>query len=296
MEQRILGTTLPVLEFRLDPGDVIVSVAGELAWKSPSVAMRSSTAVAGSGGLFGLVRRVAGGGSLFMTEFSPVDSPGLLAFATKVPGAILPVEISPGKAAVVNRHGFLCATRGVEVGVALQLKLGAGIFGGEGFVLQKVSGLGQAWIGLSGEVVTYDLEPGQSLRVHPGHVGMFEESVQLDVTLIRGIRNMLFGGDGIFLCHLTGPGRVWLQSLPVPDFAHAIAPYLPQDRLDAINEEHEEWPAEEGLAVADVVEDGEAAVDADGGTGDQVDQDDFHEGDAESTTEEGAFEETAEAS
>jgi uncharacterized protein (AIM24 family) len=110
--------------------------------------------------------------------------------------------------------------------MAFQQSLGAGIFGGDGFVLQKLSGAGQAWIELSGEVVPYTLKAGETLRVHPGHVGMFDASIQFEITRIKGIRNMLFGGDGIFLAALTGPGRIWLQSLPISNLAHALSPYL----------------------------------------------------------------------
>jgi uncharacterized protein (AIM24 family) len=116
----------------------------------------------------------------------------------------------------------------VELNVGFQQSLGAGIFGGDGFLLQKVSGTGHAWIELDGEVVTYDLKPGETLRVHPGHVGMFQESVSFQITRVPGIKNMLFGGDGIFLAALTGPGRVWLQSLPLSNLAHALQPYLPR--------------------------------------------------------------------
>jgi uncharacterized protein (AIM24 family) len=127
---------------------------------------------------------------------------------------------------MIHRHGFLCSTPGVELGVGFQQSLGAGIFGGDGFLLQKMGGVCQAWVELDGEVVTYDLGQGETMRVHPGHVGMFEDTVQFQITRIRGIRNMLFGGDGIFLAALTGPGRIWLQSLPLSNLAHALRPYL----------------------------------------------------------------------
>ena len=227
MNHRILGTTLPVLELQLQPGESVVSVSGELSWMSQSIDMHTSTGVGGGGGgLMGMFKRVAGGGSLFMTEYTAQGSPGLLAFATRVPGHILPIEVSPSQVFMVHRHGFLCGTRGVEVSVGFQQSLGAGIFGGDGFLLQKLVGQGQAWVELDGEVVPYDLGPGETLRVHPGHVGMFEASVNFSITRIAGIRNMLFGGDGIFLAALTGPGRVWLQSLPLANLAHALAPYL----------------------------------------------------------------------
>lgn len=176
--------------------------------------------------MFGAFKRVAGGASLFMSEFTAQGASGVVGFATKVPGSILPVTVQPGQEFMIHRHGFLAATPDVNLSVGFQQSLGAGIFGGDGFRLQRLAGPCQAWIELSGEVVTYDLAPGDTLRVHPGHVGMFESRVSFEITRIKGIKNMLFGGDGIFLAALTGPGRVWLQSLPLPNLAHALAPYL----------------------------------------------------------------------
>ena len=151
---------------------------------------------------------------------------GEVAFATKIPGHILPVEVSPGHEYFIHRHGFVCATPAINLGVGFQQSLGAGIFGGDGFLLQKVSGVGTAWLELGGETVVRDLRPGETLRVHPGHVGAFQAGVNFDITRIQGIRNMFFGGDGIFLATLTGPGRVWLQTLPLANLAHALQPYL----------------------------------------------------------------------
>lgn len=201
--------------------------AGELSWISSTVRLRTSTQLGGAKGLFGVLKRVAGGGSLFMTEYSADGGSGLVAFATKVPGQILPIEVQLGQGYMIHRTGFVCATSTVEVSVGFQRRLGAGIFGGDGFVLQKVAGSGQAWVELDGEVITYDLKAGETLRVHPGHVGMFEHQVGFDITMLPGIKNVLFGGDGLFLAALTGPGRVWLQSLPLSNLAHALAPYLP---------------------------------------------------------------------
>jgi uncharacterized protein (TIGR00266 family) len=225
MNHRIIGTTLPVLELQLQPGESIVAVSGELSWMSHSIQLRTTTQ-AGGGGFLGVLKRVTGGGSIFMTEYSAHGEPGLLAFATRVPGHILPVEVGPNKTYMIHRHGFLCSTPGVELGVAFQQSLGAGIFGGDGFLLQRLSGSCHAWIELDGEVVTYDLRAGETMRIHPGHVGIFEATVQFQITRIQGVRNMLFGGDGIFLAALTGPGRIWLQSLPLSNLAHALSPYL----------------------------------------------------------------------
>ena len=164
---------------------------------------------------------------MFMTQYTAVGSPGLLAFATRVPGHILPVKVRPNEIYMIHRHGFLCATPGVELSVGFQQSLGAGIFGGDGFLLQKLAGNCDAFIELDGEVVPYELAAGETMRVHPGHVGMFEAGVRFEITRIKGIKNMLFGGDGIFLAALTGPGKIWLQSLPLSNLAHALAPYLP---------------------------------------------------------------------
>jgi uncharacterized protein (AIM24 family) len=162
-----------------------------------------------------------------MTEYRAYGAPGELAFATKVPGHILPVPVGNGYEYMVHRHGFICGTPEIQIGFGFQQSLGAGIFGGDGFVLQHVGGTGTAWIELSGEVVTKDLRPGETLRVHPGHVGAFQNGVSFEIARIPGIRNMIFGGDGIFLAALTGPGRVWLQSLPISRLAHALREYLP---------------------------------------------------------------------
>ena len=228
MDHKILGTTLPVLELQLQPGESVVAVSGELSWMSASIDLQTTTG-ASSGGFGGLFKRVVGGGSIFMTKYTAQGAPGMVAFATKMPGHILPVEVGRGADYLIHRHGFLCGTDGIELGLGFQQSLGAGIFGGDGFLLQKVSGAGQAWIELDGEVIPYTLGAGESLRVHPGHVGMFDATVSFGITRIRGIRNMLFGGDGIFLAELTGPGRVWLQSLPLSNLAHALSPYLGGD-------------------------------------------------------------------
>lgn len=230
METKISGTTLPVLEVVLDPGEKIIAETGQLSWMTDSIALHTTTATGGAGGIWGAVTRAIGGGGLFMTEFSAPAQRGMVAFAAKVPGAILPLDLAHGRSYMVHRHGFLCGTDGVSLSVGFQRSLGAGLFGGDGFILQKVTGPGSAWVELGGEIVTYDLPPGGVLKVHPGHVGMFEDSVSFDVTLMRGIRNALFGGDGLFLAQLTGPGRVWLQTLTMPNLAHALSPYFSGER------------------------------------------------------------------
>jgi uncharacterized protein (TIGR00266 family) len=227
MQATIQGTVMPVLDVQLDPGDSVFSESGELSWMTASIQMTTHTQMGGGGGLFGAFKRVAGGGSLFMTEYRAMQYPGEVAFATKVPGHIVPVELTPGAEYMVHRHGFLCATPQVTIGIGFQQSLGAGIFGGNGFVLQRVGGQGTAWLELSGELIQKNLAPGELLRVHPGHVGAFQASVGFQITMVPGIKNMIFGGDGIFLAELRGPGSVWLQTLPISRLAHQIGEYLP---------------------------------------------------------------------
>jgi uncharacterized protein (AIM24 family) len=146
----------------------------------------------------------------------------------------VPVEVGAGREYMIHRHGFLCSTPRVQIGVGFQQSLGAGIFGGDGFRLQHLSGEGTAWLELSGELVTKELQAGETLRVHPGHVGAFQSSVSFKITTVPGIKNKIFGGDGIFLAALTGPGKVWLQTLPISKLAHALVEYMPRgDRVES---------------------------------------------------------------
>lgn len=227
MQTRIQGTVMPVLEVQLDRDESVFAESGELSWMTSSIQMTTHTQFGGGGGLMGMFKRAVGGGSFFMTEYRAAQVPGEVAFATKVPGHIVPVSVNPGNEYMVHRHGFLCATPQVTIGVGFQQSLGAGIFGGDGFMLQKVGGTGTAWLELSGELIRKDLAPGETLRVHPGHVGAFHASVSFQITTVPGIKNAIFGGDGIFLAALTGPGTVWLQTLPLARLAHKIAEYLP---------------------------------------------------------------------
>ncbi len=231
MQTRIQGTTMPVLDVLLDPNESVYSESGELSWMTGSIQMATHTQMGGGGGLFGVLKRVAGGGSIFMTEYRAYQYPGEVSFATKVPGHIVPVELGRGLEYMVHRHGFLCATPQVTIGVGFQQSLGAGIFGGDGFLLQKIGGVGMAWLELSGEMIVKNLVPGETLRVHPGHVGAFQTSVGFQITMVPGIKNMIFGGDGLFLAALTGPGQIWLQTLPISRLAHQIGEYLPQGEV-----------------------------------------------------------------
>jgi uncharacterized protein (AIM24 family) len=224
MQAEIKGSTMPILEVSLQQGEYVVTPHGELAWMTTSIQMsQTMNTGGGGGGLMGGLKRMVGGGGLFLTRY---DGPGSISFAAKVPGHIVPVDISGGHSYLVHRHGWMCGTPGITPSVALQQSFRGGLYGGEGFVLQKLDGDGRAWVELGGEVTSYDLPPGQTVLVHPGHIGMFQGTVQFSITRIQGIRNMMFGGDGLHLVALTGPGRVWLQSMPLAMLAHALAPYL----------------------------------------------------------------------
>lgn len=229
MKTKITGTTLPVLEIALDRGDKIVAEPGEFSWMTGGVELNTTAMAAGAKGIFGVLSRAIAGGGMFMTEYTANYAPGTIAFAAKVPGQIQQVDVAPGAGYFIHRHGFLCATQGVELSMGMQRSLGAGIFGGNGFVLQRLAGNCSAWVELGGEIVTYDLAPGETISVHPGHIGMFEDRVTFDITIMKGVMNALFGGDGLFIARLTGPGRVWLQTLTMPNLAHALAPYFGRD-------------------------------------------------------------------
>ena len=224
MQADIKGTTMPVLEVTVQPGEQLISTHGELSWMTANIRMSQTT----GGGFMRGLKRALGGGGIFLTRFEAVGGAGMIAFAAKVPGHIVPIDILPGQAFLVHRHGWLCGTAGIAASIGLQQSFRGGLWGGDGFLLQRLEGEGRAWIELSGELVHYTLGPGQTLMVHPGHVGMFEASVQFTITRVPGIANKLFGEDGFYLVALTGPGQVWLQSMPLPNLAHALAPYIAQ--------------------------------------------------------------------
>lgn len=225
MQAEIKGSTMPILEVTLQQGESVVTPHGELAWMTTGIQMSQTmgTGGQGGGGLMGGLKRMMGGGGLFLTNY---QGPGSISFAAKVPGHIVPVDINAGHTYLVHRHGWLAGTPGIRPSVAMQQSFRGGLYGGEGFLLQKLDGEGRAWVELGGEVTSYDLPPGQTVLVHPGHIGMFQGTVQFTIQRMRGIANMFFGGDGLHLVALTGPGRVWLQSMPVPLLAHALSPYL----------------------------------------------------------------------
>ncbi len=226
MDFEITGPTTPVLTVTLASGEAVVAESGELSWLTGDVNLETGRNVGmQQGGFLKAAKRALGGGTFFMTRYSTAST-GSVAFAAKAPGEIREVGLDGSREFVVHRHGFVCCEEGVELSVFVQQQLGVGVFGREGFFLQRLSGKGRAFVELHGQVVPFELGDGQELRVHPGHIGLFESTVRLDLTTVPGIRNKLFGGDGIFLARLTGPGHVWLQSITLAGLAHALQPYI----------------------------------------------------------------------
>jgi uncharacterized protein (TIGR00266 family) len=222
MHYKLSGTVMQTLSLDLMPGEVVYSQTNCMCWMNDAIEMNTNT----GGGLFAGLKRTFAGGSLFVTEFTARGA-GHVAFAPRFPGTIRPIRLDAGQAIICRKETFLCAEKSVALEIAWQRRLGAGFFGGEGFILQKLTGPGTAFLDLSGEVVEKDLAPGERLLVHAGHVGMIDPSIDFDIRMVRGVRNILFGGEGLFLATLTGPGHAVLQSMPIINLAEEIGRYLP---------------------------------------------------------------------
>ncbi len=224
MQYEINGTTMQTVSIDLAPGEQVYSQTSTMAWMSDSIDMDTHT----GGGLFAGIKRSLSGGSLFVTSFT-ARSGGNIAFASKFPGTIMPVTLKDGESLLCRQETFLCAEKSVGLDIAWQKRLGAGFFAGEGFILQRVTGPGTVWLDLAGELVVKDLQPGERLLVHAGHIGVQNPTVTTDIQMVGGVKNLLFGGEGLFLATLTGPGRIWLQSMPMMNLAESIASYLPMN-------------------------------------------------------------------
>jgi uncharacterized protein (TIGR00266 family) len=222
MRYEISGTTMQTVSIDLDRGERLYSQTHSMAWMTDTIRMDTHT----GGGLFAGLKRAMSGGGLFITEFI-ADMGGHVAFAPRFPGQIIARKLQPGESLICRKETFLCAEMSVTLDIAFQQRLGAGFFAGEGFILQRVTGPGTVFLDLSGEVVEKTLAPGERLLVHAGHIGVQEPTVNTSIQMMRGFRNMLFGGEGLFLATLTGPGRIWLQSMPILNLAEEIARYMP---------------------------------------------------------------------
>ena len=221
---RIEGTTLPVLIVNLRPGERIYSSAGGMSWMSQQVEMDTNT----GGGLGKMFKRALSGESLFVVDFYVNGGEGEVAFAAEFPGQIVELDLANGQEIIVQKDAFMCAEKEVDLDMHFRKRLGAGLFGGEGFILQKLTGPGMAFVNFDGEIVKKTLAAGEVLRVDTGHVAMFEPTVDFDVEMVKGFRNILLGGEGLFLATLRGPGAVWLQTMPMSKLAQRIAQFMPQ--------------------------------------------------------------------
>lgn len=223
MKYELHGTTLQTLDITLSQGESVYTESGGMAWMTGDIEMSTNT----RGGLMkGLARSLAGE-SLFLTTYTCTGPGGLITFTPEAPGSIIPVELAAGQSRICQKDAFMVAEESVELEVHFRRKLGTGLFGGEGFILQKLTGPGMAWVEIAGELRSYKLKPGQTMKVDPGHIAMYEPTVDYDINRVKGVRNILFGGEGLFLATLTGPGRIWLQSLPLANLASKIAQYIP---------------------------------------------------------------------
>ena len=223
MKYEIQGGSLPVVVCEVENGETLITERGSMSWMSPNMQMETSS----GGGLGRALGRMFAGDSLFLNRYTARGGTGMIAFASSFPGSIRAFEIGPGREMILQKRGFLAAEESVNLSVHFQKKLGAGIFGGEGFIMQRVSGQGIVFAEFDGHVVEYDLRPGQSIIVDTGYLAAMEPTCSMDIQTVPGVKNMLFGGEGIFNTVITGPGRIWLQSMPVYAVANAIRPYIP---------------------------------------------------------------------
>ena len=223
LKYHILGTVQQTLVTELQPNQVVYSDTGAMSWMTSTISMSTKA----SGGLGGMLKRAVSGATALIIDFVATGAPGQAAFSTDFPGKVLPVELDAGKSVIMHKHAFLCAEKSVGLDIFFTRKFGAGMFGGEGFVLQKLTGPGMVFAELDGDAVEYHLQPGQVMRVEPGHIAMFEDTVSFDVEMVKGMTNILFGGEGLFLGTLKGPGRIWLHSMTVSKMAHRIVEYIP---------------------------------------------------------------------
>ena len=222
MKYNIQGEPMPVVICHLEAGESMITERGSMVWMSGN--MRMETQTGGLGKAFG---RLFSGESIFQNTYTAVGGPGMIAFASSFPGTIRAVEITPSMPVIAQKSAFLAATPGVELSVHFQKKFGTGLFGGEGFIMQRLSGHGMAFLEIDGSAVEYSLAPGQQLIVDTGNLAMVDAPCQIDIQTVKGAKNVLFGGEGLFNTVVTGPGRVVLQTMALPAFASALIPYLP---------------------------------------------------------------------
>lgn len=222
MKYEIKGDTLPVVICQLEAGERMITEGGSMAWMSPNMHMETS----GGGGIGKALGRMFAGENIFQNIYTAQGGNGLIAFASSFPGSIRAFEISPGNEIICQKGVFLAGEAGIQLSVKFNKKLGAGFFGGEGFIMQGISGNGIMFGEFDGHVVEYELKPGQQIIVDTGHLAAMSATCSMDIQSVGGMKNKLLGGEGFFNTLITGPGRVWLQTMPLPNVASAISPYI----------------------------------------------------------------------
>ena len=226
MKYDILGTPLPVVTCTLEAGEQMITERGSMSWMTPNMRMET-TSNGGVGKAFG---RLLAGEAMFQNRYTAMGGPGMIAFASSFPGSIVPISITPEHPVIVQKSAFLASEPGVELSVFFQKKLGAGLFGGEGFIMQRLSGSGMAFVEIDGYAVEYQLAAGQQMVVDTGYLAMMEATCTMEIKTISGAKNVLLGGEGLFNTVITGPGRITLQTLPISGVAAALRPFIPSSK------------------------------------------------------------------
>lgn len=223
MRYEIIGEPLPVVTCYVNQGETLITERGSMSWMSPNMKMETST----NGGIGKALGRMFSGDSIFQNRYTAMGGEGMIAFASSFPGSIRAMEISPGNNMIVQKSSFLASESGVELSLHFQKRLGAGLFGGEGFIMQRLSGHGIAFIEIDGHAVEYNLQPGQQMIIDTGYLAAMTDSCTMDIHTVPGVKNMLLGGEGIFNTVVTGPGKVILQTMPISNVAASIRAFIP---------------------------------------------------------------------
>ena len=222
MKYEIMGTPLPVVECTLEAGEKMITEKGAMSWMTPN--MKMETAAGGIGKAFG---RMFSGEAMFQNTYTCEGGDGMIAFASCFPGSILTFDVSGGNDIVVQKSGFLASEAGVELSVFFQKKLGAGFFGGEGFIMQKLSGNGIVFVEIDGHAVEHELAAGEEMIIDTGYLAAMSGTCTMEIRKVPGIKNVFFGGEGLFNTVVKGPGKIILQSMPISNVAGAILPFIP---------------------------------------------------------------------
>ena len=222
IKYEIEGGHLPVLICYPEPGQTLCTESGAMSWMSSNMKMDTNT----GGGMKKVLGRMFTGESIFMNEYTAERTSGMIAFASRFPGSIIPYQVTGANSIIVQKNGFLAMEKGLDLSIYFQKKLGKGFFGGEGFIMQKISGNGMVFLEIDGHCKEYDLAAGESMLVDTGYLAAMSASCTMDIETIKGVKNIFFGGEGLFLTRITGPGKVYIQSMPISNTAQALAPYL----------------------------------------------------------------------